>query len=101
MTNGSIPDDLEIMHICHNPPCVNPAHLIAGTHSENMQMSVDDGRRIGREGHSQKVVMLCIAMRKEGKQLREICSVVCVPISTISNWCRGYTVKRFTPIRRF
>lgn len=28
--------DLLIRHTCNNPPCVNPAHLIPGTHLENM-----------------------------------------------------------------
>lgn len=37
MANGPIPDSLVIDHICHNPPCVNPAHLRAVTQKENTE----------------------------------------------------------------
>jgi hypothetical protein len=33
--HGGSADDL-LRHSCDNPPCVNPAHLIEGSHQENM-----------------------------------------------------------------
>ncbi len=33
---GPIPDDLDTDHICRNPTCVNPEHLEAVSHRENI-----------------------------------------------------------------
>jgi len=41
---GPIPDEYLVMHSCDNPPCVNPAHLLVGTNSDNMQDRYRKGR---------------------------------------------------------
>jgi len=34
----------ELMHTCDRPPCLEMAHLVNGTHKENMHDSMDKGR---------------------------------------------------------
>lgn len=45
---GDIPDGLEVDHLCNNKVCVNPLHLEAVTHAENMR------RKMERTTHCQR-----------------------------------------------
>lgn len=42
--HGPVPEGMEVAHTCHNRCCINPNHLVAKTHRENVQMSMDAGR---------------------------------------------------------
>lgn len=42
--NGSIPDGMNVLHSCDNPPCTNPKHLFLGTQKDNIMDMIQKGR---------------------------------------------------------
>lgn len=42
--NGPIPKGIQILHTCDNSSCVNPTHLYAGSHRDNMNDMVRRSR---------------------------------------------------------
>lgn len=43
LSKGEIPKKMLICHKCNNPLCVKPAHLYAGTTSDNVRDAIRDG----------------------------------------------------------
>ncbi len=53
LIRGEIPEGLELDHLCRNTSCVNPFHLEAVTHGENVRRGNVVGKRTNcLKGHS-------------------------------------------------
>jgi hypothetical protein len=68
--HGDIPDGAFVCHRCDNPPCVNPAHLYAGTAADNNRDREERQRLLHPVGEDVPVSVLT------NQQVREIRSLV-------------------------
>ena len=51
LSRGSIPEGMEVDHLCHNPRCVNPDHLQIVSHQDNMRRSKAATKTACKRGH--------------------------------------------------
>lgn len=108
---GPIPDGMEVCHHCDNPPCVNPAHLFAGTHVENARdaqakgrlrwapghaLRLDPSRQMHGEGHyaarlTEDMVRDIRRRVREGETQTDVARSVGVHLMTVNDVVRGRT----------
>lgn len=68
LANGVFPAELEVLHSCDNPPCVNPKHLLLGTHRDNMVDRERKGRNVPARGENHGLHKLSDAQVVEIRQ---------------------------------
>jgi hypothetical protein len=85
-----------VLHSCDNPPCCNPDHLSAGTHTENMRQKSQRGRSADMRGHRNSNVKLdhvllwfATAMLADGMSQKEVAAILDVHPVTVSKAVRG------------
>lgn len=76
--NGPIAEGKIIMHTCDTPKCVNPSHLIQGTHKDNIRDMFAKGRNcskglqtICKRGHAMEGHNLMIDDKSGLRKCRE------------------------------
>jgi hypothetical protein len=52
---GAVPIGLNICHTCNNKLCINPKHLMAMKHKDNMQKRMSEGRKYCRNAPLKKI----------------------------------------------
>lgn len=57
-------------HRCDNPPCVNPAHLFAGTHADNVHDMIAKGRKVRQVGDAHHQTKVSEADVDDARRLR-------------------------------
>lgn len=69
---GPIPEGLELDHLCRHPWCVNPEHLEAVTHAENIRRGhfKRSGKTHCPSGHPYSGPNLSVRHRGDGRQFR-------------------------------
>lgn len=66
--NGEIPNGLIVRHICDNPPCINPKHLLVGTTKDNARDAIERSRAT----HQVMSGEMCPASKLTWEQVLEI-----------------------------
>lgn len=67
---GEIPPGMDVCHRCDNPPCINPAHLFAGTRQQNVDDREQKGRGVYVQGEQNGQAKLTEAYVVSARRLR-------------------------------
>lgn len=92
--NGPIPEGMNVLHRCDNPPCTNPDHLFLGSHADNVADKVAKGRGAAGEKHGRRKLTQAQAVAvyndyRSGMLLKEIAAKHGISQAAVSLIGRG------------
>lgn len=89
LANGAIDPELCVMHTCDNPSCINPYHLVLGTHQENMADMARKSRTNPVQGvrhHKAKLTESdVLAIRSDSRSHPAIAAAYQISVGTVEN----------------
>jgi len=93
--DAALDPDVDVMHLCNNPPCCNPAHLRAGTRAKNQAYMAASGRthrgeRSPQAKLSDTDVAHMRALRLEGWRLAALADRFAISVAQVSRICNGH-----------
>jgi hypothetical protein len=99
---GPIPEGMLVRHTCDNPPCVNPDHLVVGTHIDNNNDKVERGRQtkgaaVNTNKLTESQVLEMRRLRLGGAKSKDLAIKFGVSTATASAICTGRTWKWLLP----
>ena len=85
-----MPDDLVVRHTCDNKACVNPDHLILGTHQDNSTDMVSRDRQakgslVGTAKLTEEIVVMIRSLSGSSQQLAKFFDCSKTTIKDIRN----------------
>jgi len=98
LTNGPIPDGMNVCHKCDNRLCVNPSHLFLGTTAENVADKVSKDRQAQGESSggsklTAKQIAEIVDLYNAGALQREIGTIAGIAQASVSRVLRRQTWK--------
>jgi hypothetical protein len=99
LTNGPIPEGLDLLHSCDHPSCCNPNHLHPGTTLENVTDMLKKGRGKKPYSLSDSDVLEIVEMAKNGHRTQGIAEKYKTSPMTVCRILNGSTWSKLTGIQ--